>query len=137
MFSINLGNTLSAGFGSSVTLRFRVSPTTVGCSDIRWTYDGSTVLNSLSSLNGARLSFSSDCYSLTISNVNCNSGGRYQLSATNAAGSDSDYIDLYLVGRYIQVPVHVVAVMFYMLCNFDYYCIAYLNAQHAFKDVIL
>jgi len=98
-----LGNTLSSGFGSLVTLRFRVSPTTVGCSEISWTYEGSTVLNSLSSLNGASLSFSSDCYSLTISNVNCNSGGRYQLSATNSAGSDSDYIDLYLAGKSVCI----------------------------------
>ena len=56
------------------------------------------MLNSLSLLNGARLSFSSDYYSLTISNVNCNSGGRYRLSASNTAGSDNDYIDLYLTG---------------------------------------
>ena len=89
---------MSAGFGSSVTLRFVVTPA-VDRSGIRWTYEDSTVLNSLNTLNGARLSFSSDYYSLTISNVNCNSGGRYRLSASNTAGSDTDYIDLYLVGK--------------------------------------
>ena len=90
---------MSVAFGQSVTLRFIVTPA-VDRSGIRWTFEENTVLNSLSSLNGARLSFSSDYYSLTISNVNCNSGGRYRLSATNPAGSDTDYIDLYLVGEY-------------------------------------
>jgi len=83
-------------------LRFEIQNAipTVQPSGITWTHDGGTNLNSLSQFNGATLSFSTDYLTLTISNINCNSEGRFGFSATNVAGSDSSYIDLYLVGKY-------------------------------------
>ena len=64
-----------------------------------WTYEQDTTINSLSSLNRATISFSTDLLSLTIINVNCNNSGRYELTISNEAGTDSDYIDLYLIGE--------------------------------------
>lgn len=63
-----------------------------------WTYEQDTVINSQRILNGATVSFSTDLLSLTILNVNCNNSGRYELTISNEAGTDSDYIDLFLIG---------------------------------------
>ena len=94
------GNTLSAAFGTNAVLRFEIQNAipAVQPSGITWTHNGRTNLNSLSQFNGASLSFSSDYLTLTISNINCNSGGRFGFTATNLAGSDSSYVDLYLIG---------------------------------------
>ena len=93
-------NPTSASFGTNVVLRFEIQNAIpeVQRNDIVWTYNGGITLNSLSQFNGAALSFSSDYLTLTISNINCNSGGRFGFSASNVAGSDSSYIDLYLIG---------------------------------------
>ena len=94
------GNSVSASFGTNVVLRFEIQNAipAVQPNGIVWTYNGGTILNSQSQLNGASLSFSSNYLTLTISNINCNSGGRFGFSASNVAGSDSSYIDLYLIG---------------------------------------
>ena len=94
------GNSVSASFGTNVVLRFEIQNAipAVQPNGIVWTYNGGTTLNSRSQLNGASLSFSSNYLTLTISNINCNSGGRFGFSASNVAGSDSSYIDLYLIG---------------------------------------
>lgn len=94
-------NSVSVPFGASVVLRFEIviaSPP-VQLRNKIWTYEQDTTINSLSSLNGATISFSTDLLSLTIINVNCNNSGRYELTISNEAGTDSDYIDLYLIGE--------------------------------------
>lgn len=94
------GSSISASFGTNVVLRFEIQNAipAVQPNGIMWTYNEGTNLNPLSQLNGASLSFSSDYLTLTISNINCNSRGRYGFSASNVAGSDSSYTDLYLIG---------------------------------------
>jgi len=92
-------NSISVPFGLSVVLRFEIviaSPP-IQLRNKVWTFERANI-NTLSSLNGATISFSADLLSLTILNVNCNNSGRYDLTVTNEAGNDNDYIDLFLIG---------------------------------------
>lgn len=114
------GSTVSAAFGASATLRFEIQNAipTVQPSGIVWTHNGRTTLNSLSQLNGAGLSFSSDYLTLTISNINCNSKGRFQFTATNVAGSDSSYTDLYLIGKYVLLDICMLLMFQSFVCMY-------------------
>ena len=121
LFDTASGNSASASFGASVTLRFEIQNAipAVQPSGISWTHDGSINLNLLSQFNGASLSFSSDYKTLTISNINCNTGGRFGFTATNVAGSDSSYIDLYLIGKYNKL----------LKCSYVFTMYAHTNIQ--------
>ena len=87
--------------GMSALLRFQITATpSVNRNDIVWTFNRNLNLNTLTSLHGAGLSFSSYYLSLNITNINCNVGGRYELSASNIAGESSNYTELIVDGKY-------------------------------------
>ena len=73
----------------------------VEASGITWRFDDAILLNDLSSLNGAGLSFSADRRTLTITNINYNISGRYFFSAFNGAGRGSNFVFLNVEGTHV------------------------------------
>jgi len=83
----------------SILLRFQVTATpSVNRNDIIWMFNRNLILNTITNLHDAGLSFSSNYLSLSIANINCNVSGRYELSATNVAGESNNYIQLIVDG---------------------------------------
>ena len=65
-----------------------------------------------------RFNFSADLLSLTITSLQVIDYGCYELMATNFAGSDSNYIDLEVLGEYYRV-----------MCLFNMYSLLELNLR--------
>ena len=75
----------------------------VEASGITWRYNDITVLNDLTTLNGATLSFSSDKRTLIISDVTYGIRGQYFFSAFNGAGRGSNLLTVNVEGKLIQL----------------------------------
>ena len=93
----------------------------VEASGITWRFNDEILLDHLSVLNGAGLSFSADRRTLTISNINYNISGRYFISAFNGAGRGSNFISLNVEGKHIRLLMYVAKYMAIMCINT--YCI--------------
>lgn len=65
---------------------------------IQWYFNNTLAIKYRTNLYGNILVFTSDLRSLTISSINYDIAGRISMTAQNAAGSDSDYIDLIIEG---------------------------------------
>ena len=72
----------------------------VEASGITWRFNDATLLNDLSTLNGAVLSFTSDRRTLIISDVTYEIEGQYFFSAFNGAGRGSNLITVNVEGKY-------------------------------------
>lgn len=85
----------------SFQIRFEIlnARPTVVASGITWRFNDQILLNDLSTLNGAGLSFSTDKRRLTIANVNYNISGLYFFSAFNGAGRASTFVTVNVEGR--------------------------------------
>jgi len=101
--STNSERRISVLVGHNITLSFSVfnANPAVSTSQIMWYFNGTTALTSSNSLGGSSLMFLPNRRSLTIRTVNYNLQGRFSMDASNAAGSDSDYIDLVVEGKII------------------------------------
>ncbi len=119
VISLAVNQRITANESQSATLSFSIenaSPV-VMVSNIRWYYSADFVLfasgsefQDITSLpsrtSKSTLTFSSDRLSLTIDNIvqarmagEKTDAGRYFLQATNEAGSDNSYIDIFVNGR--------------------------------------
>ena len=85
----------------SIQLSFEVvnAHPEVESSGITWRFNDIIVLNDLTTLNGATLSFSSDKRTLTISDVTYEIQGQYFFSAFNGAGRGSNLLTVNVEGK--------------------------------------
>jgi len=87
----------------SIQLSFEIlnAHPVVEASGITWRFNDAIILNDLTTLNGARLSFSSDRKTLIISNVTYDIEGQYFFSAFNGAGRGSNLLSVNVEGKQI------------------------------------
>lgn len=95
-------STVTAIEHESVQIRFEIlnAHPLVEASGITWRFTDGTLLNSLPSLNGATLSFSSDKRTLIISDVTYEIEGQYFFSAFNGAGRGTNLLTVNVEGKY-------------------------------------
>ena len=104
---IALAQQLQAPAGGSVTINFSVEEASpeVEPSGVRWFFlrlgedvEAAIEITEASTLGSASLEYSDTRLSLTISGLTREVAGRYTISVTNPAGTDSDYTELIVQG---------------------------------------